>query len=51
MPYVFDDLDYDKEILNETLNVFTIEQIIGYLETSVDMGLLNMKYIKVKYNL
>lgn len=43
VPCVFDDLDYDKEILNETLNVFTFEQIIGYLETSVDMGILNMK--------
>ncbi|MGW7160189.1 zinc dependent phospholipase C family protein [Paenibacillus taichungensis] len=51
VPYVSDDLNYDKEILNETLNVFTFEQIIGYLETSVDMGILNMKYIKIKYNL
>lgn len=51
VPYVVDDLNYDKEILIEALNVFTFEQIIGYLETSVDMGLLNMKYVKIKYNL
>jgi hypothetical protein len=51
VPYIFDDLNYDKGILIETLNVFTFEQIIGYLETSVDLGILNMKYIKIKYNL
>ncbi|HBU84353.1 MAG TPA: hypothetical protein DEF35_22305 [Paenibacillus sp.] len=31
--------------------VFTFNQIVGYLETSVDMGLLNMRYVKIKYNL
>ncbi|MGG3307825.1 zinc dependent phospholipase C family protein [Paenibacillus lautus] len=51
VPYVLDDMDYDKEILNENLNVFTFNQIIGYLETSVDMGILNIRYIKIKYNL
>ncbi|MFS0870376.1 zinc dependent phospholipase C family protein [Paenibacillus xylanilyticus] len=51
VPYVLGDMDYDNEILNENLNVFTFNQIVGYLETSVDMGLLNMRYIKIKYNL
>jgi hypothetical protein len=33
------------EVINEKLNVFTFNQIVGYIETSVDMGLLNLKPI------
>ncbi|WP_339300028.1 zinc dependent phospholipase C family protein [Paenibacillus sp. FSL R5-0623] len=51
VPYVWGDMEYDNAILNEDLNVFTFNQIVGYLETSVDMGLLNMRYVKIKYNL
>ncbi|QOS77650.1 zinc dependent phospholipase C family protein [Paenibacillus sp. JNUCC31] len=51
VPYVLGDMEYDNAILNENLNVFTFNQIVGYLETSVDMGLLNMRYVKIKYNL
>ncbi len=36
VPYVLGDMVYDKELLNEKLNVFTFNQIIGYIETSVD---------------
>jgi len=45
IPYVVGDLEYDKEVINEKLNVFTLNQIVGYIETSVDMGLLNIKSI------
>lgn len=45
IPYVLGDMEYDKEGTNEKLNVFTFDQIIGYIETSVDMGLLNIKPI------
>ena len=38
-------MEYDKEVRNERLNVFTFNQIIGYIETSVDKGLLNIKAI------
>ncbi|WP_342572285.1 zinc dependent phospholipase C family protein [Paenibacillus sp. FSL R5-0749] len=51
VPYVLGDIEYDNAILNENLNVFTFNQIVGYLETSVDMGILNMRYVKIKYNL
>ena len=43
VPYVLGDMEYDKEVINENLNVFTFNQIVGYIETSVDMGLLNIK--------
>lgn len=43
IPYALGDMDYDKGVINERLNVFTFEQIIGYIETSVDLGLLNIK--------
>lgn len=45
IPYVLGDMQYDKEVINEKLNVFTFNQIIGYIETSVDKGLLNIKPI------
>jgi hypothetical protein len=45
IPYVLGDLGYDMEVINEKLNVFTFDQIVGYIETSVDMGLLNIKPI------
>ncbi|MCJ8008169.1 zinc dependent phospholipase C family protein [Lederbergia wuyishanensis] len=42
VPFVLDDMDYDKKLLNEKLNVFTFNQIVGYIETSVDVGLLKI---------
>ena len=45
VPYVLGDMEYDKEVINENLDVFTFNQIVGYIETSVDMGLLNIKPI------
>lgn len=48
VPYVLGDMEYDKEVLNEQLNVFTFNQIIGYIETSVDVGLLNIRPILTK---
>jgi hypothetical protein len=49
VPYVLGDMEYDKEVLNEKLNVFTFNQIVGYIETSVDVGLLKIK--PILYNL
>lgn len=43
VPYALGDLEYDKEVIDEQLNVFTFNQIIGYIETSVDLALLNTK--------
>jgi hypothetical protein len=52
VPYVLGDMEYDKAALNDKLNVFTFNQIVGYIETSVDVGLLNIKpvlsYVNVK---
>lgn len=45
IPYVLDDMAYDKEALNENLHVYTLDQIIGYIETSVDLGILKIKPI------
>ncbi|MFE1243428.1 zinc dependent phospholipase C family protein [Fictibacillus sp. NPDC058756] len=43
VPYVLGDMEYDNEVLNEQLNVFTFDQIVGYIETSVEVGLLKIK--------
>ena len=45
IPYVLGDMEYGKNALNEKLNVFTFDQMIGYIETSVDKGLLSIKDI------
>ena len=43
IPYVLADMEYDQEVIKEKLNVFTFNQIIGYIETSVDKGLISIK--------
>ncbi|WP_391119721.1 hydrolase [Psychrobacillus sp. L3] len=45
IPYVLGDMQYDREVINEKLHVFTFDQIIGYIETSVDKGLLSIKSV------
>lgn len=51
VPYVVGDMEYDNEVLNEKLNVFTFNQIVGYIETSVEVGLLNIKSILSQVNM
>ncbi|TDF90107.1 zinc dependent phospholipase C family protein [Paenibacillus piri] len=43
IPLVIGDMDYDKGLLEQHLSVFTFEQIVGYIETSVDKGSLYIK--------
>lgn len=43
IPYVVSDLNYDKEQINEKLHIFTFDQILGYIETAVELGVLNLK--------
>lgn len=43
IPHVLEDMEYDKDSLNKQLNVFTFIQIIGYIETSVDMSVLKLQ--------
>lgn len=47
IPYVIGDMDYDSELVQkEKLNVFTFDQIVGYIETSVELGLLKLMELK-----
>lgn len=46
LPDVINDMEYEEDVINETLNVFTFDQIIGYIETSVDKGLVRLKAVK-----
>lgn len=43
VPYVIGDTDYDQDVLDKELQVFTFQQIIGYLETSVDVAAFHLK--------
>jgi hypothetical protein len=45
VPYVIGDLDYEEQVLDEQLNVFTFIQIKGYIETSVNIGVLNLQHL------
>src|SRR5690606_24505378 len=40
MPFKAEDMDYDERVLDEKLNVFTFAQIIGYIETSIEKGMI-----------
>ncbi|MGM8214652.1 zinc dependent phospholipase C family protein [Bacillaceae bacterium W0354] len=45
IPYVLGDMEYSKDELYDPLKVFTFEQIVGYIETSVERGLYNLNSI------
>ncbi|RAV16761.1 zinc dependent phospholipase C family protein [Paenibacillus contaminans] len=45
IPSVLGDMEYDQEVLHAKLNVFTFNQIVGYIETSVNKGVLNIQSI------
>ncbi|KQY83264.1 hydrolase [Paenibacillus sp. Root52] len=45
VPYVLSDMDYDKEVIDEPLNVFNFIQIEGYIETSVNVGIMHLQQI------
>jgi hypothetical protein len=47
-PYVKEDMNYPKEHLEEELQVFTHLQIVGYVETCVERGLLKLRAIGVE---
>ncbi|WP_010095518.1 zinc dependent phospholipase C family protein [Ornithinibacillus scapharcae] len=47
IPYVIGDMNYSKKDLETDLGVFTFQQIIGYLETSAEMGIAKIKALGV----
>jgi len=46
LEYIRDDLNYTREELQEPLKVFTIPQIIGYLETSIEKSVYKINQLK-----
>lgn len=40
VPHVIGDMDYGRDELEQPLTVFTLDHIIGYIETSADKGLM-----------
>ncbi|CAG7609807.1 hypothetical protein PAESOLCIP111_01208 [Paenibacillus solanacearum] len=51
IPYVLGDMEYEKEDVNQKLNVFMFDQIVGYIETSVNMGLLCLKQAAILHQI
>ncbi len=43
IPFVLNDLEYEQSSLNQPLEVFTFKQIVGYIETSVEKGIMHIK--------
>ncbi|MFD2446465.1 zinc dependent phospholipase C family protein [Bacillus sp. CGMCC 1.16607] len=48
IPYLLKDMDYDQKDIKEDLQVFTFDQIIGYVETSIEKGIFHLKKM-IKY--
>lgn len=45
VPYVLWDMDYEEQVLDEPLSVFSFIQIKGYIETSVNIGVMNLQQL------
>jgi hypothetical protein len=41
----------DQAVIRQPLNVFTFDQIIGYIETSVQLGVLKLRQAALMYRL
>lgn len=46
IPQVLGDMEYDKAVIHEQLHVFTLDQIVGYIESSVELGLWHIKNLR-----
>ncbi len=45
IPYLLKDLEYEQKDLEEPLKVFTFQQIVGYIETSIDKGIIHLNQL------
>ncbi|RJE86989.1 hydrolase [Paenibacillus sp. 1011MAR3C5] len=43
IPLVMEDMAYERSVLDEKLHVFTMDQIVGYIETSVELGIRHLR--------
>lgn len=50
LPYVLEDMEFEKNAISEDLNVFTLDQIIGYIETAVGKGIININSLLKWYS-
>lgn len=46
LPHLFQDMAYEQSSLDKILRVFTLEQILGYIETSVEQGTIRIKNLR-----
>ncbi len=46
LPYVMSDMEYEQAVIEEDLQVFTLSQIIGYIETSVERGVMCIRQLR-----
>ncbi|MDQ0350753.1 hypothetical protein J2R98_000556 [Alkalibacillus filiformis] len=44
---ILNDLHYDKQNIDENLEVFTLQQIVGYIETSIEQALYRLNQHKI----
>ena len=43
--HVCGDMDYEKQVINEALNVFSFIQIEGYIETTVNVAEMKLQHL------
>ncbi|RXJ04306.1 hydrolase [Anaerobacillus alkaliphilus] len=46
LPYILGDMEYDVEVIGQGLRIFTLNQIIGYIETSVERGVFCIQQLR-----
>ncbi|TFD94407.1 hydrolase [Jeotgalibacillus sp. R-1-5s-1] len=46
IPYMLEDMEINKQDIELDLSVFTFEQIIGYIETSVEKGIMCLQCLR-----
>lgn len=47
LPCVLNDFEYDKKDAEKPLEVFTFQQIVGYVETSAELGIAELKKLSL----
>jgi hypothetical protein len=50
LPFVLNDFEYDKKDAEKPLEVFTFQQIVGYVETSAELGIAELKKLLLLKN-
>ncbi|WP_078394434.1 zinc dependent phospholipase C family protein [Shouchella patagoniensis] len=46
IPAVIEDMNYDQQVIEEKLKILTFDQMLGYIETSIEIGYEHVKRLE-----